>query len=145
MIMMTTIQKRLIICATLVGVTVTALAAKSHPIGISVNGSIHYSHNPHDGDKGNVLATSGDTVSWICSGSCSSISIHFDTTSPCQEGTDPSSTGNPATALCTVNDPSILQPYKYKITVNGSYSDDPHVIVDNQVLQPKRPKPKKTH
>ena len=143
---MTLIQRQAIICTALLSGTVTTLVAKTHPIVISIkSGVVQYAHNPHDGDKGNVLAASGDAVYWKCDqATCSSILIHFDTTSPCSEGNDISSSGSPATASCTVNDPSILQPFKYKITVNGSISDDPHVIVDNQVRGPKKPKKPKT-
>jgi hypothetical protein len=142
---MTTIQKRAMICATLLSGAVTTLVANSHTIVISVpSGAIAFGHNAHDGQNGNVMAKTTEKVHWKChTETCSSILIHFDDPSPCQEPNDIQSSGNPPIATCTIVDPALLQPYKYKITVNGTISKDPHVIVDNQVIMNPKPKPKK--
>jgi hypothetical protein len=62
--------------------------------------------------------------------------IHFvDTPPPCQGGSD--ITGNQAApAVCSIiSNPPPVKAYKYTITVNNGPHDDPHVIVDNQVIE----------
>jgi hypothetical protein len=126
------------------------LCATATPHSITVytaNGKVQFRHNPAgDGEHGNVKGPIGDTVTWQCDpSSCTSFSIHFyqpapeNKVTPCSGVQDISSTGNPASATCKVSDTSLLQPFKYKITVKyggKTFERDPHVIVDNQVFLP---------
>jgi hypothetical protein len=138
-----TLHKHVMICATLLSVALTALAATTHTIGISLVASppqIGFNHHGEaHGQDGSIMVQVSHIVNWQCEMRCTSIAIHFDDT-PCKEGTNiNNSPGKPAT--CTIIDKvSHPKAYKYKISVDGT-DKDPHVIVDNQVIQtPKRKK-----
>jgi hypothetical protein len=140
MITMTSTQKRVIICVALLSGTAFTLPART--IHISVSGSTINFTDDGDSQQGEIVVGGGEVVNWKCDGSCKVITINFGG-SPCTGGNDPA---NGKLVSCSIRDYSshpVL--YKYTIHVDNATPVDPHVIVDNQVRQPKRTKPKKTH
>jgi len=103
--------------------------------------SVHFKHQPNDGQDGTVEVKMNQEVQWACDDSsnpCSSIAVALQDPF-CDGAMHISVSGVKPTATCMVNDGSMLKSEEYKITVDGVQSSDPYIIVNNQGNRDKFP------
>src|SRR5215471_11354775 len=108
--------------------TAAGLLAKDYQITVTANKDTKkitaYTHSdPKTGAFGHQFAKKGEKITWVCDGSCKSVTITFSVTPPCDGGTT-----NP----CKINDGSLINFYKYTATAdlgNGAMTDpdDPEI------------------